>query len=188
MTTEYFPLPTSYKMGKAVGRIIHAVADTPEDEDALPQAKPASGKVTFTPQEKQRKVTDENYPAIAMHEQFVSTLNTSGRITDSEGRNGIWLLEGIWRVDFALDAGSIESFDIQITPEHDDENPLDIATAVPYTPPAGAMVHTMLVPSGGRFGMTLTLDPAGDLMWIEIPSMEFDWADMTDVFTKSNGA
>lgn len=122
-------LPSSYTYGKVVCRIVHAVADTPEDEDALPQARPASGTVTFTPLENKRRVTDTDYPAFVLHENITVSLSSTGRIIDSEGRVGVWLYTGQWRVAFELEGGSVDAFDIDVTEAHTNENPLDLAAA-----------------------------------------------------------
>lgn len=125
MTVEQ--LPSSYKYGKVVGRIVHAVADTPEDEDAYPQARGARGTVNFSPIEKFRRVQTPGETALVMHEPVECSLSSTGRIIDAEGRIGVWLIQGTWIVAFNLDGGSVDSFEITVGPEHTDESPLDLA-------------------------------------------------------------
>lgn len=50
-------LPAAYTHGKVVGRFIKAVGDS-EDVGVLPEAVPASGSVTFIPDQLERIVTD----------------------------------------------------------------------------------------------------------------------------------
>ena len=163
------PLPSSYTWGKVTGRIIHLIADTAEDTDDKPQARAAAGTVTFTPKEVLRKTTDANYPAIVLSAPESAALSSSGRILDAEGRQGIWLATGIYTVTFEITGAprAIPSFDIQVTAEHTDAAPLDLATLVPYIPPTGTVVQTIVVPSGGTEGQVLVRNTAGGLVWAD---------------------
>lgn len=161
-------LPSSYESGKVVCRIVHAVADTPNDPDAYPQARPAQGTVTFIPDEKQRRVVDADYPAIVMHEPVTVTLNDEGRIIDPEGNEGIWLIVGVWVVQFNLVGGSVQPYPVLVTSEHTMENPLDLARALPYVPPTNTVIHVLPIPSGGQPGQVLGMDVSGDLRWVTL--------------------
>ena len=176
-------LPPEYTFGKVVGRIIHAVADTAEDEDDKPEARAAAGTVTFTPREKMRVVTTAGHEAIVTHGAESANLSATGSILDAEGRQGIWLVTGTYDVTFKLNpyAGqhtALDKMTITVTAEHTDAAPLDLARAVPYTPPAGTTVRTMLVPSGGTDGQVLTLS-GGALAWVTPPSGGGGGADLT---------
>ena len=163
------PLPTSYTFGKVVGRVIHLIADTAEDTDDKPQARSAAGKVTFAPKEVLRKTTEADYPAIVLRASESANLSSSGRILDAEGRQGIWLAVGIYTVTFEITGAprAIPSFDVEVTAEHTDVAPLDLATAVPYVAPSGTVVQTVVVPSGGTSGQVLVRTADGGLAWAD---------------------
>lgn len=154
MTTDTFPLPSTYAYGKVVGRIIYAIGDTAEDADDKPQARAAAGTVTFTPMATGAKVTTADYTAIVMNGAVKANLSSSGRILDAEGRQGIWLIQGIYRVDFSFTAtsdglrGSLPPFQIEVLPAHTDLAPLDLASAAPASVPESAVVQTVILPSG----------------------------------------
>lgn len=154
MTTDTFPLPSTYAYGKVVGRIIYAIGDTAEDADDKPQARAAAGTVTFTPMATGAKVTTADYTAIIMNGAVKASLSSSGRILDAEGRQGIWLIQGIYRVDFSFTAtsdglrGSLPPFQIEVLPAHTDLAPLDLASAAPASMPEGAVVQTIVLPTG----------------------------------------
>lgn len=154
MTTDTFPLPSTYAYGKVVGRIIYAIGDTAEDADDKPQARAAAGTVTFTPMATGAKVTTADYTAIVMNGAVKANLSSSGRILDAEGRQGIWLIQGIYRVDFSFTAtsdglrGSLPPFHIEVLPAHTDLAPLDLASAAPASVPEGAVVQTIVLPTG----------------------------------------
>lgn len=154
MTTDTFPLPSTYAYGKVVGRIIYAIGDTAEDADDKPQARAAAGTVTFTPMATGAKVTTADYTAIVMNGAVKANLSSSGRILDAEGRQGIWLIQGIYRVDFSFTAtsdglrGSLPPFQIEVLPAHTDLAPLDLASAAPASVPEGAVVQTIVLPTG----------------------------------------
>lgn len=161
------PLPSSFTWGKVVGRIIHAIADTDEDTDDKPQARAAVGKVHFTPKDTVQKTpSGSDYHAIVMQGRETATLSASGRILDAEGRQGIWLVSGVWTVSFEVEGGKVPAFDIEVNDTYTDLAPLDLATVAPYTPPTGAVTQTMVVPAGASDGQVLTWDAAeGALAW-----------------------
>src|SRR5690349_5999830 len=92
------PLPASYSFGKVVGRIIHLIADTSADSDDKPEARPAVGKVRFTPEQTINKTVEADYPAIVLRATEAVALDAGGNLVDSEGREGIWLAVGVYRV------------------------------------------------------------------------------------------
>lgn len=162
------PLPSSYTFGKVVGRVIHLIADTAEDTDDKPQARAAAGRVIFAPKEVRRKTVESDYPAIVLHASQTANLSSSGRVLDAEGRSGIWLATGRYSVTFDIantGGNAIPPFDINVTAEHTDEAPLDLAKEAPYVAPVGTSVQTVVVPSGGTAGQVLSRDASGGLKW-----------------------
>lgn len=125
-----FALPAEYQHGFVTGRIIRAKADTAADPDALPEAIAAAGKVRFTPRQ-QRRSTGE---ALVLHEPIEITLDADGYVHDGQ-RRGVWLMDGVWDVKFTLTTGTIPDFPVTVSIEHTDLAPLDLATAMPYSPP-----------------------------------------------------
>lgn len=179
---ELEPLPDTYTWGKVVGRVIHGVADTAEDSDDKPQARAAAGKVHFDPKNTLTKTpAGADYTALVIQGRETANLSSSGRVLDAEGRQGIWLIAGVWSVSFELETpgAKIKGFDIEVTASHTDEAPLDLATVAPYTAPGALTVKTMLIPTGGTDGQVLTLDGAsGTLVWADNGSGVASWAEI----------
>jgi len=172
MSVPVVELPPSFQFGKVVGRLIHAIADTAEDADDKPQARAAAGTITFTPRETLRKATDSGLTAIVTQGPVEATLSSSGRILDAEGRQGIWLVTGVWGVSFSLaplaNGGTrpqVAGFDLLVTTAHTDSAPLDLAREAPYVAPTGTVVQTLVVPSGGSDGQALVRASDGSLVW-----------------------
>lgn len=158
------PLPSEYKFGKVIGRAVHAIADTAADEDHLPEARPAVGKVTFKPRTSIRKALHD-YSAFVIKGPVTAELDELGRIIDAEGRLGIWLVTGLYEVSWGVD-GNISPFEIEVTDAHTDASPLDLVTAAPPQPGPGITVQTLLVPSGAALGQVLGWTPDG-IGWID---------------------
>lgn len=170
MSTDTFPLPTTYGYGYVTGQIIYAIADTAEDVDDKPQARAAAGKAIFTPMVSGAKVVTADYPAIVINARTEANLSASGKILDKEGRQGVWLIEGDYRVTFELTTtsdglkGTIAPFTITVTTAHTLVAPLDMASAIPAEIPEGATLVTLAVPPGAGI---LSRDGAGALTWID---------------------
>ena len=160
-------LPASYTWGFVTCQIVQAIADTADDPDRLPESRPAVGSVTFTPTQPLRRVVGPP-PALVTHGPAVAQIGPDGRIVDDESLPGIWLVTGVYRVGFQVTKATIPGFEVEVRPEHTLESPLDLAVASPYTPPSGATVTTMLVPSGGVTGEVLTLGSDGLLEWATV--------------------
>ena len=140
-------LPTAYEYGRVIGRFLRAVGDG-EDVDVVPEAVPATGTVTFTPIVTSRILIDasaEPSPLIT-HESITCDLDAYGHIARN-GVRGVWLWTGEWTVSFNVSGMSRTPFPILLSTAHTDIAPLDLWEAAPYTPPAGATVTTMLVPT-----------------------------------------
>lgn len=167
LPTTIDPLPSTFTFGKVVGRIIHAIADTDEDLDDKPQARPAAGKVNFAPKRTLSRTTtpDADFSAFVLQGRESANLSSSGRILDAEGRQGIWLISGIWNVSFDLVGGAqIPPFDIEVLPIHTESAPLDLAAAAPFVAPPGSIIQTVQIPSGGVDGRVLTYS-GGTAVW-----------------------
>lgn len=187
MTTDTFPLPSTYAYGKVVGRIIYAIGDTAEDADDKPQARAAAGTVTFTPMATGAKVTTADYTAIIMNGAVKANLSSSGRILDAEGRQGIWLIQGIYRVDFSFTAtsdglrGSLPPFQIEVLPAHTDLAPLDLASAAPASVPEGAVVQTIVLPTGS--GIMSRNAVSGEIEYLDATTARANLAVLSSVQT-----
>ena len=158
------PLPAEHTWGFVVGRIIHATADTKADVDRLPEAKAAKGSIRFEPRSKLSKVLTSP-TAFVGYEVVTATLNSLGELTDAEGQVGIWLISGVYGVSFSIEGVTIPPFEIEVTPAHTQETPLDLAIAAPYVAPTGTPVTTLLVPSGAFDGAGLGWEANG-LSWL----------------------
>lgn len=164
------PLPDSIHFGKVVGRIVHLEADTPDDADALPQARAAIGRVTFIPQVVLGRVLDTGRASLVITQRANALLSPRGFIMDAEGRDGIWLALGVYLVQFEITGASriIPDFLIEVTEGHTAEEPLDLAAVSPVPPPANAVLQTLTVPPGGMPGQMLTRSADGDLEWARL--------------------
>lgn len=158
------PLPAEHTWGFVVGRIIHATADTTADVDRLPEARAAKGSIRFEPRSKLSKVLTSP-TAFVGYEVATATLNSLGELTDTEGQVGIWLISGVYGVSFSIEGVTIPSFEIEVTPAHTPETPLDLAIAAPYVAPTGTSVTTLLVPAGAFDGAGLGWGDGG-LAWL----------------------
>lgn len=146
------PLPVEYTWGFVAGRFIHAIADTTGDVDRYPEARAAIGSVTFTPLTTMRKVS----ATFVAHASATCGIDSSGYMIGAHGDQGVWLITGSYRVSFALDSGaSIPAFDINVTTDHTEENPLQLATSAPYVPDPGVTVSTLVVSSDTQEGEVL---------------------------------
>ena len=159
-------LPTAYEYGRVIGRFLRAVGDG-EDVDAVPEAVPATGAVTFTPIITSRILIDasvEPSPLIT-HEPITCELDAYGHIARN-GVRGVWLWTGEWTVSFNVSGMSRTPFPILVSTAHTDVAPLDLWEAAPYTPPAGTTVTTMMVPSNPTDGYVLKWSAASSsLVW-----------------------
>ncbi|WP_130012130.1 hypothetical protein [Serinicoccus sediminis] len=171
-------LPAHIGWGYVRGRVIASVADTAEDADEYPQARPLAGKVFFTDDVdvsfgSPDQAGTTGYADIVYHDVIEASLSSSGRILDGEGRQGIWLPEGSWavRVEPASNGNEPKRKPLEgrltIGPEHTLETPQQLSRAFPYTAPAGATVQTLVVPDDGVPGQLLTRDVAGELAWVD---------------------
>lgn len=121
-------LPPEYEYGYVVARVIQRVADTAADEDRLPEAKGASGTVTFTPLTTRTVASN----AIVLDGPTTVTLN-NGHIHDGQDR-GVHLVTGVYKVTFNVVGGSVPAITVEVLPSHTEANPLNLKDAMPYVP------------------------------------------------------
>jgi hypothetical protein len=145
-------LPTSVQYGQVKWQAISAAADA-SDTDAEPDAIPVTGDVTFTPSAKVLLAPSGSQPVTVFALSVTYTLDSSGVLRDSEGRNLITLvatdspglspINWTWTVSYRLSGGigrGSFSFDL----------------------PTGAVVDlTTVAPVGSSGGTPVIQGPAG---------------------------
>ena len=124
-------LPAAYTHGKVVGRFIKAVGDS-EDVGVLPEAVPASGSVTFIPDQLERIVTDATVApsTFFVHEPITAQLDSAGYLSRA-GNRGVWLWAGAWTVTISVAGVSRAPFKITVSAAHTNESPLDLWQVAP---------------------------------------------------------
>ena len=127
------PIPASEAVyGHVVGRFVRYTSDTPQSDDDKPDIVACVGSVKFTPAEKLDKAT--NYSAFVVRDTIHAVIDEYGylaRYATVGLAPGVPLRTGHYRVAVELDSGSIPSFDIEVTVEHTEIEPLDLVTASP---------------------------------------------------------
>lgn len=122
-------LPTSVTYGKVTGRFLLAVGDTVADTDRMPDAVAATGKITFIPSAK--VVTTTNPPTTVIGQNVVTIIDAEGYLLDPAGAPGVWLVTGVYTVQYTLAGVTLASHYIDVRATHTDATPLDLATAIP---------------------------------------------------------
>lgn len=125
-------LPPDITYGHVTARLLLAVADSP-DSGRMPDARPASGTVTFTPKTKILKVSTPE-PATILPQTITCTLDDAGNLIDDQQAAGVWLVAGQYQVAYKLTGAALPSHDIDVTTAHTADDPLDLTLALP---PAG---------------------------------------------------
>ena len=141
-------LPAEMTYGRVVGRWILAVADTPNDPDDLPEAQIPAGTVSFTrinTYSVRPDTTQADGTYVGILKQNVSTtLGSDGELRLSPtAPPGVWLVTGFYKVNATISGMQWPSFDIEVTTEHTQENPLDLIHVTPIV----VSPTTVLVPS-----------------------------------------
>lgn len=75
-------LPVEYEWGHVQARVIHAMADTINDVDRLPEARAAVGSITFTPLVKLQVASQ----AFVSNSPVTCSLDSNGYLVDAEGQ------------------------------------------------------------------------------------------------------
>src|SRR5699024_2312064 len=127
-------LPNTYTYGNVALHVAHVVADTTGDPDDNPAAQPATGKVTFTPDETVRVVEPDG---VFLHEPVVAELDADGDLSDAEGNKWIRLVTGTYTVSFAVTGAGqrLPNITGTVTSDHTESAPLDVADYFAAVPP-----------------------------------------------------
>lgn len=136
MSEPTLQLPSELKYGYVEAQIILAVADTAADPDRLPDAQPASGTITLTPVESKRLYTESGPPVLVGKHSITGTLDSHGRLRDSQSGQGICVVVGQYNVSYSLQGISVDSHPILVTEDHTKDEPLNLVDLVPFDPPA----------------------------------------------------
>ena len=162
--TVTFPLPTELQgVGRVVGRFIVVTPDTISDADVYPEARGATGTVTFTPSTKLSKTTD--YHAFVGHPSKTFPVDAYGIMQDEELTGGVWLREDTYTVSYNLAGLNIASHTIDVTSAHTNETPLVLSLVGPSEPPVGTTLVMLEVPSGPVDGQVLSWSGTTGLVW-----------------------
>ena len=162
--TVTFPLPTELQgVGRVVGRFIVVTPDTVNDADAYPEARGATGTVTFTPSTKLSKTTD--YHAFVGHPSKTFPVDAYGIMQDEELTGGVWLREDTYTVSYNLAGLNIASHTIDVNSAHTNESPLVLSVVGPSEPPVGTTLVMLEVPSGPVDGQVLSWSGTTGLVW-----------------------
>lgn len=163
MTVGPLPLPASYALGFVMCNVVQITADSTDDADRLPEARPAKGKVIFHPIFPSRKVVTDK--AFALHQDAVFDVNDQGQLVDAQGLPGAWIVTGSYDVEFKVAGGTVPGFPVTVTTGHTFNAPLWLPQAAPFVPVPGAPVTTLVVPSGQADGQVLAW-VGGGLGWV----------------------
>lgn len=146
--------------GKVVGKLVSVRGDGP-DEDRLPDTIGATSvKPVFRPTVK--SFVEPELGALVAAEPVIAQIGPDGTLLDPQGSPGVWLLVGTYTVELGTHHAPLT---IVVTAEHTDDAPLELHTAVPYTPPPGTTVQTVVVPSGAADGQVLGWQSG--LAWVD---------------------
>ena len=152
-----FPLPVELQgVGRVVGRFIVVTPDTVNDVDVYPEARGATGSVTFTPATKLSKTAD--YAAFVVDEY--------GVMQDEQLSGGVWLREDVYTVSYNLSGLNIASHNIEVTSYHTEEVPLVLSVVGPAEPPTGSTLVVLQVPAGAVDGQLLSWSGTTGLVWM----------------------
>src|SRR5699024_7336944 len=127
-------LPNTYAYGNVALHVAHVVADTTGDPDDNPDAQPATGKITFTPDETVRVIDPVG---VSLHAPVVAELYHAADLSDAEGNKWSRLVTGTYQVSFAVTGAGkrLPSITVTVTADHTEESPLDLADYFAAVPP-----------------------------------------------------
>lgn len=124
-------MPSDATYGKVVGRFVLAVADG-SDSDRLPDARPALGWISFTPVSSSLRLASPG-PTTVVKTVVKGFVNTDGFLCDPSGAEGVWLMTGVYKVNYGLAGASLSGHAIEVLPGHDDITPLDLGNAISFS-------------------------------------------------------
>lgn len=145
------------------------------DEGRYPDVIASNTKVTFTRTRGQYKKPLESAingvkSMLVNHQVVKAAITPDGFITGDidEARGvalpdsspGLWLVTGLYKVSLG---GFMPDFEIEVTEEHTQESPLDIADYISYVAPAKTPVQTVSIPQGSD-GQLMQWD-SGEIVW-----------------------
>lgn len=169
-------MENSFSYGYVVGALVHSVGDS-DDALRIPDLIPASARPVFTRVVGQY-VQPLSSPAFGVHGLMVghqpvkAGIMPDGQITGDvdqisgklfpDATPGLWLVTGRYRVE----TGLFPTYEIEVTTDHTEDDPLDISQWISYTPPEGVNVLTAEVPVEGEPGQVIGWTGAG-LTWLD---------------------
>lgn len=168
MTETVLTPPSGEDFGYVALRLIDSWADGTDSGDT-PDFMASRGTVRLRPKELASRRTDA---IVLRNDVIVGIDETTGELvnrqTMARGPQKLWA--GVWTIDFSgvMSASKPPSFDFEVRPEHTLAAPLQLASAQPYTPPAGVSVTTVLVPTPVA-GKVLGATSSG-LAWVDAPT------------------
>ena len=124
-------VPEDISFGYVTDHVLLAVGDG-DDEDDHPDAIAAEGSVTFTPVNPNVAVHGGD-ATIAIQPITATVRESDGRLTYN-GKAGVWLVVGDYKVRWALKGAKITDATIRVTADHTPENPLVLARQIEITP------------------------------------------------------
>lgn len=172
-------LPSNVTYGTITGQFIFGVADTAADTDALPEALPASGAVTFTPRNANGSsnfyVNDAGAKVILVIKPVTVTLDAAGYIV-SPGNAAVRAVtliasdnpamnprDWLYRVTFNFPGVSIDFFDMQVLAGTtlDLSSYIPISTAAPLGVPQAQALAAQAANSAQQVADALAANPGG---------------------------
>ena len=112
--------------GWITGTVLQPIADTETADDRTPADRPSAGEVILTP-----LIAATADGKIIARDSIRRPLDADGYIVDLDGRQGVAVPVGSYRVEWALVSGRWPAHDITVTAEHTLAAPLSLADAVP---------------------------------------------------------
>lgn len=152
-------LENQFAYGFVIGMLVSSEGDS-SDTGKYPDALPINTTITFTRvrgQYKKELSLPENgaKAMLVSHKPVIAGVESNGFITGdmdpirkipiSGATPGVWLVEGRYKVNIS---GLMSEFEIEVTPEHTPESPLDLADWINYSAPPGSTVKVVSIPVG----------------------------------------
>lgn len=160
-------MPPEITYGYVADRLVLAVGDG-ADGDRTPDARPAVGKVKFTPKTKVMPVSAPT-PGRVLPQAIEASLDADGYLIDDQGAQGVWLVVGLYDVTYSFTSATVAGHEIEVTAAHTETAPLYLTLAVP---PGGPILtpsqytelnnRLLVVEAGGGGGGGGTQGPKGD--------------------------
>lgn len=122
-------MPPEITYGYVADRLVLAVGDG-ADGDRTPDARPAVGKVKFTPKTKVMPVSSPT-PGRVLPQAIEASLDADGYLIDDQGALGVWLVVGLYDVTYSFTAATVPGHEIEVTTAHTEAAPLYLTLAVP---------------------------------------------------------